>query len=69
MEQQRLTFAIIGAAMRVHNVLGPDYPEPCYRNALAWELRLARLRFECERRLRVRYRDVPRSLSTDDLGT
>ena len=44
--------------MRVHNGLGPGYPETCYRNALAWELRLMRLGVECERRLRVRYRDL-----------
>ena len=58
MRHEQLTYAIIGAAIRVHNDLGPGYPETCYQNALAWELRLMRLSVERERRLRVRYRDL-----------
>jgi GxxExxY protein len=58
MRHEQLTYAIIGAAIRVHNDLGPGYPETCYQNALAWELRLMRLAVERERRLRVRYRGL-----------
>lgn len=58
MRHQQLTYAIIGAAIRVHNDLGPGYPETCYQNALAWELRLMRLAVERELRLRVRYRGL-----------
>ena len=58
MEHEALTHAIIGAAMRVHNELGPGYLESVYQNALAWELRLRHCTVERERRLVVRYRDL-----------
>ena len=34
-----LTYRIIGAAMAVHNSIGPGYKEEVYENALAIELR------------------------------
>ena len=58
MEHEALTHAIIGAAMRVHNELGPGYLESVYQNALCWELRLLRCTVERERRLNVRYRQL-----------
>lgn len=58
MEHEALTRTIIGAAMRVHSTLGPGFLESVYRNALAWELRRKGLPVECERRLRVHYRDA-----------
>ena len=58
MEHETLTRVIIGAAMRVHRVLGPGFVESVYQKALAWELRVAKLDAECERRLHVRYDGV-----------
>jgi GxxExxY protein len=58
MEHETLTGAIIGGAMRVHRVLGPGFLESVYQNALAVELGGRGLRAECERRIRVRYREV-----------
>ena len=58
MEHETLTRVVIGAAMRVHRVLGPGFVESVYQKALAWELRVAKLDAECERRLHVRYDGV-----------
>jgi len=55
----RLNRTIIGAAMRVHTVLGPGLLEPPYRLALAIELRRADLKCEIERVLPVKYDDIP----------
>lgn len=56
LEHETLTRTIIGAAMRVHNVLGPGFLESVYQNALARELQLRAVPAECERPLTVRYR-------------
>lgn len=56
MEDESFTRRIIGGAMRVHRILGPGYLEAVYVRALVWELRLAGLSVERERRLTVRYR-------------
>jgi GxxExxY protein len=55
MEHARLTEAIIGGAMKVHNTLGPGYLESVYQNALAHELRRRGLFVELRKRVRVRY--------------
>lgn len=58
MQHEELTRAIIGCAMIVHRGLGPGYLESVYQNALAWELRSARIPIECEHRIEVRYRSA-----------
>jgi GxxExxY protein len=58
MEQEELTQKIIGCAMTVHRILGSGFLESVYQNALAYEMRKARLEVECERRLQVTYDGV-----------
>lgn len=58
MERGDLTEKIIGCAMAVHRTLGPGFLESVYQNALAYELRKADLRVECERKVQVTYEGV-----------
>jgi len=55
---KELTFAIIGAAMEVHRVLGPGFLEAVYQRALAHEFRLRNISFNEQVRLSVTYKEV-----------
>jgi GxxExxY protein len=55
---KELSYAIVGAAMEVHRVLGPGFLEAVYQTALAHELALRGIRFEQFKRLPVAYKDV-----------
>jgi GxxExxY protein len=58
MEEQELTEKIIGCAMKVHSTLGPGFLESVYAKALAYELRRAGLKVECEKLITVKYEGV-----------
>ena len=58
MEDQRLTEAIIGCAMKIHSTLGPGFLESVYRRALTYELTKAGLKADCEKRITVKYDGV-----------
>jgi GxxExxY protein len=47
---------VIGLAMIIHTTLGPGFLESVYRNALAYELRLAGFKVELEKAITVYYR-------------
>jgi GxxExxY protein len=49
----RLTYPVIGAAMRVHNCLGPGLKEAFYQKALSLELEGAGLRFVAEQAVQI----------------
>lgn len=55
---KELSYAVVGAAMEVHGVLGPGYLEAVYQAALAHEMRLRGIQFEQFRRLTVTYKGV-----------
>ena len=54
---KELSYAIIGAAMEVHRVLGPGFLEAVYESALAYELTLRGIHFEPQKHLPVYYKD------------
>ncbi len=53
-----LTGNIINAAIEVHRSLGPGLLESAYQTCLLYELRLRRLKVECQKPLPVFYKDV-----------
>ena len=55
---KELSYAIVGAAMEVHRILGPGFLEAVYQKALAHELALRGIRFEQFKRLPVYYKGV-----------
>lgn len=57
-----LTEIIIGAAFKVHNILGPSLTENAYKNALVVQLRLLGLLVETEK-------EVPLSFANQEVGT
>jgi GxxExxY protein len=55
---KELTFAVIGAAMEAHRILGPGFLEAVYQGALERELNLRTIPFERKVKLPVIYKDV-----------
>ena len=51
-----LSYAIVGAAMEVHRILGPGFLEAVYEEALAHELGLRGISFQQQLRLPVQYK-------------
>src|SRR5262245_30396309 len=54
---EQLTRQIIGAAMEVHQALGPGFVESIYRNALSHELHLKGIAFQSEEEIRGTYKE------------
>ena len=57
-ETEDVMTRIIGCAIAVHRALGPGFIESIYSKAMCLELEAARLAYEKERPVRVRYRGV-----------
>lgn len=53
---KELSYAVVGAAMEVHRILGPGFLEAVYEAALAHELNLRDIPFETQKRLPVHYK-------------
>jgi GxxExxY protein len=57
-ELNNLSYRVIGAAIEVHNTIGPGYLEDVYEEALCVELKLRDIPFRRQVRLPVRYKNV-----------
>lgn len=57
-KHDELTYRIIGAAMAVHSALGPGFFEKVYENALCHEFGKRGIRYQQQKRYRVRYDGV-----------
>jgi GxxExxY protein len=55
---KRLTYKIIGAAMEVHNILGPGFLEAVYQTSFAYELELRGIPIQEQVRLLVGYKEI-----------
>lgn len=58
MDLNKLTEAIIGAAIEVHKQVGPGLLESAYQKCLCRELQLRNVAFECEKPLPLTYKGV-----------
>jgi GxxExxY protein len=64
---KELTFAVIGAAMEVHKILGPGFLEAVYQAAPERELTLRGILFEPKVRLPVTYKEIVVGIYEADL--
>ncbi|MCH7761011.1 GxxExxY protein [candidate division TA06 bacterium] len=53
-----ITDRIIGAAIEVHKFLGPGLLESAYEECLAYEFSLRKMRFERQKQVPLRYKDI-----------
>lgn len=54
----RLTEKIIGCAINVHKALGPGFVEKIYEKALVYEFQKARIGFQSQLRLTIKYEEL-----------
>lgn len=56
-EVEDVGYRVIGSGQTVHRLLGPGFKESIYQRAYCLELEEQGLRFECEKRILVPYKD------------
>ncbi|MGV3720547.1 MAG: GxxExxY protein [Actinomycetota bacterium] len=56
MEEDAFSYAVIGAIIEVHRVLGPGMPEGVYEDALALEFQARNIQYERQKAVPVSYK-------------
>ena len=56
-EVENIGYRVIGCGQTVHTILGPGFKEVIYQRAFCLELEAQGLRFECEKKILVPYKD------------
>ena len=54
---ENIGYRVIGCGQTVHKILGPGFKELIYQRAFCLELEAQGLRFECEKKILVPYKD------------
>jgi GxxExxY protein len=62
-----LSYAVIGACMEVHRILGKGHSEVVYKDALEYEFKLAGIKYNREMSYKIHYKDfvLPRRYFAD----
>jgi GxxExxY protein len=55
---KEVSYFIVGKCMEVHKALGPGFLEIVYKDALEYELSLANIHYEREKKFEVQYKDI-----------
>jgi len=55
---KELSYRIIGAAIEVYNTLGPGFSEKIYQRALEQEMKLQKIPFVSQKRIKIFYKDI-----------
>ena len=55
-EEEHIVSRVLDCAFNVHRILGPGFKESIYQRAMCLEMDSRGLRFECEKKIDVRYR-------------
>ena len=58
MDENELSNIVIGAAIKVHSVLGPGLMESAYEKALIYELRKDNLKVESQKNISIKYENL-----------
>ena len=66
-KQYDLCGQVIGAAMKVHSILGPGFLESVYQNALVWELQKSGFKVNAQKPISVYYDGQVVGVFTADL--
>jgi len=56
-EVEDIGYRVIGCGLTVHKILGPGFKEMIYQRAFCLELDAQALKFECEKKILVPYKD------------
>ena len=57
-EVNELIYKIAAICSRVHNTLGPGFPEEYYKKAFAYELGKSNFRYESQKKIQITYEEV-----------
>ena len=57
-EINELIYKIAGICSRVHNTLGPGFPEDFYKKAFGYELGKSNFRYESHKKIQIMYEEV-----------
>lgn len=55
---EEITYQLRGIFFEVYNKLGPGLPEKVYQNAVIYELEAEKIRYETEKNIKIKYKDI-----------